>query len=81
MSTMDVDQEPAANNLTSTPPNATTENKAKGVSADDNREAFSPELLRIYYDRLFPYEQVRARGTVVFLLCVGVVLVVWVVVC
>lgn len=33
--------------------------RKKGVSADDNREAFSPELLRIYYARLFPYEQVR----------------------
>ena len=31
----------------------------KGVSADDNRESISPELLRIYYARLFPYEQVR----------------------
>lgn len=34
--------------------------RKKGVSADDNREAFSPELLRIYYARLFPYEQVRS---------------------
>lgn len=34
-------------------------NMQKGVSADDNREAFSPELLRLYYSRLFPYEQVR----------------------
>lgn len=33
--------------------------RKKGVSADDNRESFSPELLRIYYARLFPYEQVR----------------------
>lgn len=33
--------------------------RKKGSSADDNREAFSPELLRIYYARLFPYEQVR----------------------
>lgn len=32
--------------------------RSKGVSADDNREAFSPDLLRIYYARLFPYEQV-----------------------
>ncbi|CAM9588651.1 unnamed protein product [Laminaria digitata] len=31
--------------------------RKKGVSADDNRESFSPELLRIYYARLFPYEQ------------------------
>lgn len=34
--------------------------KAKGISADDNREAFSPELLRLYYARLFPYSQVCA---------------------
>lgn len=33
--------------------------RAKGVSADDSREAFSPDLLRLYYARLFPYEQVR----------------------
>lgn len=32
--------------------------RKKGESADDNREAFSPELLRFYYARLFPYEQV-----------------------
>lgn len=32
--------------------------RSKGVSADDDREAFSPDLLRIYYARLFPYEQV-----------------------
>lgn len=32
--------------------------RSKGKSADDNREAFSPELLRLYYARLFPYEQV-----------------------
>eukprot|EP00903_Cladosiphon_okamuranus_P005723 g5681.t1 len=31
--------------------------RTKGVSADDNREAFSPDLLRLYYARLFPYEQ------------------------
>lgn len=31
---------------------------SQGVSADDSREAFSPDLLRIYYARLFPYEQV-----------------------
>ncbi|CBJ27863.1 conserved unknown protein [Ectocarpus siliculosus] len=31
--------------------------RSKGVSADDDREAFSPDLLRIYYARLFPYEQ------------------------
>lgn len=35
--------------------------RSKGVSADDNREAFSPDLLRIYYARLFPYEQVSVR--------------------
>eukprot|EP00904_Undaria_pinnatifida_P010684 jgi/Undpi1/6746/HiC_scaffold_20.g09225.m1 len=33
--------------------------RKKGMSADDNREAFSPELLRIYYARLFPYEQMH----------------------
>lgn len=32
--------------------------RTKGASADDNREAFSPELLRLYYSRLFPYDQV-----------------------
>lgn len=32
--------------------------RKKGASADDNREAFSPELLRLYYARLFPYDQV-----------------------
>lgn len=32
--------------------------RKKGESADDNREAFSPELLKLYYARLFPYDQV-----------------------
>ena len=36
--------------------------RTKGVSADDNREAFSPDLLRLYYARLFPYEQVHGRA-------------------
>lgn len=40
--------------------------RKKGVSADDNREAFSPELLRIYYARLFPYEQVRCPWVAVY---------------
>lgn len=30
-----------------------------GASADASSEAFSPELLRLYYSRLFPYEQVK----------------------
>lgn len=30
-----------------------------GGSADASGEAFSPELLRLYYSRLFPYEQVK----------------------
>lgn len=70
MPTMEVDKEPATNS--STPPNSggsgnnSSDNKAKGVSADDNREAFSPELLRLYYARLFPYEQVRARRSAGF---------------
>lgn len=51
-SPMEVDKENAANAA------KTPTAKGKGVSADDNREAFSPELLRLYYARLFPYEQV-----------------------
>lgn len=50
--------------------------RKKGASADDNREAFSPELLRLYYARLFPYDQVLVFGcTTVVRVCHDLIMV------
>lgn len=45
--------------------------RKKGASADDNREAFSPELLRLYYAKLFPYDQVLVFGCRVYSTCLS----------
>lgn len=39
--------------------NGTVRGSAAAVSSDSNPEAFSPELLRLYYARLFPYQEAR----------------------
>lgn len=65
MPAMEVDQENAAISNSSTPPTPGSSSKTgKGISADDNREAFSTDLLRLYYAKLFPYEQVGAVARV-----------------
>ncbi|CAM9768940.1 unnamed protein product [Pylaiella littoralis] len=56
-SSMEVDKENVGSAGASGAESKAAPVRSKGVSADDNREAFSPDLLRIYYARLFPYEQ------------------------
>lgn len=57
---MEVDKENVMSGASGVGESISAPSSSRNAKADE-QQAFSPELLRFYYARLFPYEQASAR--------------------
>lgn len=58
---MEVDKENVMSGASGVEESISAPSSSRNAKVDDEQQAFSPELLRFYYARLFPYEQASAR--------------------